>query len=281
MNTETPLFTVIIPSYNRESFLKISIDSVLSQTCSAFELIVVDDGSTDSTHSLLSSYHDNRLICIHQANKGVSSARNRALEIAKGQFVAFLDSDDRWLENKLERAKSFIEEFPSISVFHTEEVWYRHGKILSQLKKHKKPTGHIYQLALPLCCIGTSTVVINKKVFSDVGFFDEDMEACEDYDLWLRITNKYEVKLIPEALTIKDGGRVDQLSSSIWGLDRFRIKALEKILLSNVLSTLDRNATLCELKKKCEIFAKGCEKHEKPRDAEYYATLPNKYLIGP
>jgi glycosyltransferase involved in cell wall biosynthesis len=276
MNTQI-LFSVIIPTFNRLPFLKKAIDSVLSQSYSNFELIVVDDGSTDGTSDLLATYEDNRLISLYQENSGVSSARNKALNIAKGDFIAFLDSDDWWEDNKLQRTIDYIKDFPRINIFHTEELWYRSGKLLNQKKKHKKPSGEVYIQALPLCCISISTVAIKKVIFNKVGLFDETLEACEDYDFWLRTTSQYEVKLIPEYLTLKDGGREDQLSSSVWGLDRFRIKALEKILASNTLSKEYRDATFNELSEKCKIFALGSKKRGKLEEVKYYQSLPERY----
>lgn len=272
-----PFFSVIIPTYNRRDFLEKAVRSVLSQTCGDFELIIVDDGSCDGTKDLIGSFHDNRLKYVFQSNRGVSSARNRGLEIALGRFVAFLDSDDRWRGEKLERSLRHIELFPEISVFHTDEIWYRKGRLLGQKKKHAKPSGCVYKKALALCCISISTAVVKKNVFQETGHFDESLEACEDYDLWLRITSLYKIRLIPEELTIKDGGRPDQLSSKVWGLDRFRIKALEKMLRSDSLAGENRTATVRELNKKCAIFAAGCEKHGKHHEAETYRQLASKY----
>jgi glycosyltransferase involved in cell wall biosynthesis len=276
MNAQT-FFSVIIPTFNRRGFLKKAVDSVLGQTFTGFKLIIVDDGSTDGTGELIKSYNDPRIEYTYQDNTGVSSARNKGLSMATGGFVAFLDSDDFWVPEKLEKSDEHIQLFPDISIFHTEEVWYRDGKLLNQKKKHKKPSGFVYTNALPLCCISISTAVIKKDVFESVGSFDEDMEACEDYDFWLRATQKYEVKLIPEDLTIKDGGRADQLSSSVWGLDRFRIRSLEKMLNSGTLDPEYRNATLKELREKCRVFAEGSRKRGKSEIAEYYKALTEKY----
>lgn len=271
-------FSVIIPTYNREPFLRKAVDSVFGQTFRDLELIVVDDGSSDGTGELMSSYRDSRLAYLYQPNGGVSKARNKGLAEAKGAFIAFLDSDDRWVPEKLQKAREYIALFPGINIFHTEEVWYRNGELLGQKKKHEKPTGRVYGKALPLCCISISTAVVKREVFDAVGRFDESLEACEDYDLWLRVTSRYDVKLINEYLTIKDGGRPDQLSSSIWGLDRFRIKALEKMLSSGTLSVKDRELTFAELEKKCRVFASGAEKRGNTEIAEYYKTLPLKYI---
>ena len=278
MNAQT-FFSVIVPTFNRKNLLKKAVDSVLNQTFHDFELIIIDDGSADGTNKLIGSYDDSRIKYIYQDNAGVSSARNSGLSIASGTFVAFLDSDDFWVPEKLEKTHENIQRFPRISIFHTEEIWYRNGKLLNQKKKHKKPSGLVYTNALALCCISISTAVIKKDVFESVGCFDENMEACEDYDFWLRVTHKYEVKLIPEKLTIKDGGRDDQLSSRIWGLDRFRIKSLEKMLVSGTLNSRHRNATLKELRKKCRVFAAGAEKRGKIKETDYYRTLPEKYIF--
>lgn len=276
MNNEI-FFSVIIPTFNRKSFLRFAIDSVLAQTYKNFELIIVDDGSTDSTRDLIKSYTDARIVYLYQENKGVSASRNLALSKSKGDFIAFLDSDDNWLKEKLEKTVKYIKKYPKIDIFHTEEIWHKNGKILCQKKKHKKPTDFAYESSLALCCIGMSTAVIKKNVFDKVGVFDETFEGCEDYDFWLRTTYKYEIKLIPENLTVKNGGRPDQLSLSIWGLDRFRIKALKKMLDSKKLNALQYDRTLAEFKKKCEIFSLGSEKHGKIEEAKYYSSLPALY----
>lgn len=276
MDTQ-PFFSVIIPTFNRMGFLEKAVESVLSQTFDNLELIVVDDGSTDETGEFISSCSDKRLKYLYQTNSGVSKTRNKGLSEAKGLFIAFLDSDDYWLKVKLEKIKKEIDSSPGTKVFHTEEVWYRRGELLNQKRKHKKPSGYVYQDALPLCCISISTCVIKKDVFEKIGTFDEDFEACEDYDFWLRATNEYEVKLLPEYLTIKDGGRPDQLSSKVWGLDRFRIKALDKMLSSGILSKEAYKVTFREFEKKCRIFSSGCEKHGKKEEASHYKDLPLKY----
>ncbi len=273
-----PFFSVIIPAFNRVSFLGKCINSVLAQSYTDLEMIIIDDGSTDGTKKLITSYKDERINYFYQQNHGVAHARNRGLALAKGEFIAFLDSDDWWDPEKLEKSVGFINRFPRIRIFHSEEIWYKKGGLLEQRSKHKKPTGFVYKNSLPLCCISISTAVIHRDVFNAIGLFDESMEACEDYDFWIRATAEYEVKLIPEALTLKDGGRPDQLSSRVWGLDRFRIKALEKALSSGLLSPEYYGLTLKELKKKCSIFAKGCEKRGKIKKSEYYLKLSEKYV---
>jgi len=274
----TPFLSVIIPTYNRETFLKIALESVLNQTVKDFELLIVDDGSTDNTSDLIKSYHDKRIKYLYQPNNGVASARNLGLKFSKGEFIAFLDSDDRWDPKKLEITLNYIHRFPNIYIFHTEEIWYRRGTLLNQKKRHKKPSGHVYSNALPLCCIGMSTAVVKREVFEKIGRFDETLPACEDYDFLLRATHEFEVKLIEEPLTIKDGGRPDQLSSR-WGLDRYRINALEKMLASNSLSDEEFCLTCQELFKKCRIYADGTIKRGRVEEANYYIDLIEKYRI--
>jgi glycosyltransferase involved in cell wall biosynthesis len=272
-----PFFSAIIPTFNRAEFLKKAVSSVLEQSYTDLELIVSDDGSEDNTEHVIRSFDDPRLRYISSSNKGVSSARNRALKKACGRYIAFLDSDDSWEPGKLATTLEYIRSYPEISIFHTEEIWYREGKILEQKKKHRKPEGYVYINALPLCCISISTAVIKAELLEEAGGFDEDLEACEDYDLWLRLTSRHPVKLIPRPLTLKDGGRPDQLSSRIWGLDRFRIKALEKMLASEGLSGEYAKATLAELRRKCRIFALGAEKRGRTEAAEHYRGLPDRY----
>ena len=276
MDTQ-PFFSVIVPTFNRAHFLHKCLDSVIGQSYKNFEIVIVDDGSTDGTEELISSLRDKRIRYLYQENCGVAAARNKALGSASGDHIAFLDSDDWWTTDKLKKTVEYIHGFPKIKVFHTEEVWHKCGRPLMQRPKHKKPTGFVYTSALALCCISISTAVIHKNILDEIGLFDESFEACEDYDLWLRITNRYEVKLIPEALTLKDGGRPDQLSSNVWGLDRFRIKALEKMLSSGTLSREKYDLTLLELNKKCSIFAAGSKKRGKNDDMSYYLRLSEKY----
>ncbi len=268
----SPIFSIIIPTFNRKNFLKKAIDTVLMQSFNDFELIVVDDGSNDDTESMVKQYDDQRIKYFFQDNHGPAHARNRGLEKARAKWIVFLDSDDWWLEGKLARTKECIDEFPEMKIFHTQEVWYRDGKLLNQKKEHRKPGGFVYKNALPLCCISISTVAIDKAVFSKVGTFDEALPACEDYDFWLRATHEFEVKLIDEYLTEKEGGRPDQLSSQ-WGLDQYRIKALEKMLKNGKLNDEEYQETLKVFKKKCKVFGQGARKRGRISEAEYYEKL--------
>jgi glycosyltransferase involved in cell wall biosynthesis len=268
--------SVIIPTYNREAVIGRAIDSVLAQTRPADEIIVVDDGSTDETQQLIKNeYPDTEYI--KQSNKGVSAARNTGIEASSHDWICLLDSDDSWQPNKLEKQIQALTNNPDHCICHTNETWYRNGKILSQGKKHEKLGGNIFQHCLPLCAISPSSVMLSKKIFNDVGWFDDALPACEDYDMWLRICCKYPVLFIDEALTNKYGGHEDQLSRQHWGMDRFRIIALEKIIETNNLRKKDQQAAIDMLLHKIEIFLKGIEKHGKNEYCEKFEALSKQY----
>jgi glycosyltransferase involved in cell wall biosynthesis len=268
--------SVVIPTYNRASFFKEAIDSVLSQTFRDFELIVVDDGSTDETPELLLSY-GNKIKVIKKANKGPSAARNRGIKAAKGEWIAFLDSDDVWKPDKLEKQVQFIKDNPDIKICQTEEIWIRNGKRVNPRKKHEMHSGWIYEQCLPLCIVSPSSVMIHRDVFEKVGFFDETMPACEDYDLWLRIAPYYPICLVREKLIVKQGGHVDQQSRVVASLDRLRIKAIVKSLESGDLNESQYAAALLELNRKCMVYGNGCIKRGKNEEGEMYLVLPRKY----
>jgi glycosyltransferase involved in cell wall biosynthesis len=268
--------SVIIPTFNRATVLSRAIDSVLSQSHAADEIIVIDDGSTDNTEQFIKkSYPQIKLI--KQTNKGVSAARNTGIKQATGDWLCLLDSDDSWQKNKLEKQIEAINKNPEYLICHTNETWYRNGTVLNQAKKHEKRGGYIYQHCLPLCAISPSSVIINKTIFDDVGLFDESLPACEDYDMWLRICCKYPVLFIDEALTNKFGGHDDQLSQQHWGMDRFRILALEKSIQSNELSNEDKEAAIEMLLNKIRIFLKGAEKYGKNEYCDQFELLSQQY----
>lgn len=268
--------SVIIPTHNREPFLKECIESVFDQTYNDFELIVVDDGSTDETEKLLESYSQ-RLLFIKQKQKGPSSARNLGIKKSKGDWITFLDSDDLWLPKKLEFQMNYFEEHKDAKISYTEEIWYRNGVRVNPHKKHEKHSGWIYQKMLPLCLVSPSSVMIHRSVLNKIGNFDETLLACEDYDLWLRIANLYPIYLIETPLIIKRNGHKEQQSQKFWGMDRFRIYSLIKLLKNNELSEKDKIATQKILHKKCKIFSNGCEKREKFEDANKYRSFIELY----
>lgn len=261
--------SVVIPTFDRESVLPRALDSVFAQTRPPAEVIVVDDGSTDSTVRCLEVEYP-QVELLTQENRGVSAARNRGIEAASEEWIALLDSDDEWTPTKLERQFDRLATHPENLVCHTDEIWIRHHRRVNPKRKHAKYGGRIFQYCLPLCAMSPSSILVHRSVFDAVGLFDEEMPACEDYDLWLRICARYPVLYLDEALVVKYGGHPDQLSRRIWGLDRFRIRALEKILDSGELGTDDAEATLNTLLEKIDIYVAGAEKREKREDVELY-----------
>lgn len=278
---KNPFFSVIIPTFNRIGFLSQAIKSVLSQTETDFELIIINDGSTDNTAQMIKNIDDPRLVYVYQEHAGVSSARNLGISVAKAEFIAFLDSDDCFKPEKLKIAREYINLFPEINIFHTEEIWYRDQKLLNQKKIHQKPDGYIFDNALKLCCIGLSTTVVKKDLFKAIGGFDENMPACEDYDLWLRASVLYPVKLIPQVLTIKQGGHADQLSQKYPAMDTLRIYAIDKLLKHALLTDNQRNSAIIALKQKCLIYIAGAKKRNKSKEVEQYTSLMNSYNPEP
>lgn len=266
-----PLVSVIIPTFNRAWCLKKAIDSVLAQDYTHFEIIVVDDGSTDKTPDLLSEYGGATTV-IHQPNQGVSAARNRGVAASNGVLIAFLDSDDSWYPKKLSAQVDFFSKNPEAVICQTEEIWIRDGKRANPKKKHQKLSGMIFEPSLALCLISPSAVMMRKPFFMKMNGFDESLPACEDYDLWLRVTCRFPVHLIPTPLIVKTGGHDDQLSSDT-GLDKFRIHALQKILGSGLLTKTQYRAAQEMLKTKCRIYADGCVKHGRKTVAMYYSRL--------
>jgi glycosyltransferase involved in cell wall biosynthesis len=258
---DNPFFSVIIPSYNRYNRLIQAIESVLSQSFRDFELIVIDDGSTDNTPEIKDIFNG-KIKYFRQENSGVSSARNKGISSANGMYIAFLDSDDLWLPSKLQVQADYIKKNPEILIHQTDETWIRNGVRVNPMKKHAKRDGSIFISSLELCLVSPSAVVIHKCLFDKYGLFDEDMPVCEDYDMWLRISAHEKIGLIPDQLIIKQGGHEDQLSRKFNSMDRFRIYSILKFLESSgeTLKSEYRNAAVESLLRKCSILKNGAIK---------------------
>jgi len=270
--------SVVITTFNRAQLVEEAIRSVLSQRRVApLEIIVVDDGSTDNTPRIAETFKGS-VKYVFQDHRGVSSARNRGIKLSSGEWIAFLDSDDLWLPDKLFRHWQFCIENPDILVSQTDEIWFRQGVRLNPRKYHEKPDGYCFDRLLERCLVSPSAVMIHRSVFSMVGVFDERLPACEDYDLWLRIGYRFPIGLVREKLVIKRGGHEDQLSSSVKALDRFRIFAMVKLLLREPLSAKQRQTVIKELSKKCKIYAIGANKRGKVSQHEFFMTLPELVL---
>ncbi len=251
--------SVIIPTFNREARLRQAIHSVLAQKDVSFELLIVDDGSTDKTQGMIEQEFP-QATYIYQNNQGPAAARNRGIERSRGQWIAFLDSDDEWLAGKLKAQMDFYSSHPEYRICQTEEIWIRNGRRVNPMKKHQKYGGWIFEKCLPLCVISPSAVMIERSLFEEVGLFDESLPACEDYDLWLRTSAKFPVGLIEKPYVTKYGGDAGQRPHEFPAMDKFRIKSLSKIIASGTLSGEQEKAAREMLEFKSKIYLEGARK---------------------
>ncbi len=259
--------SVIIPTFNRLDLLKRAIESVLNQSIKPYDIIVVDDGSTDDTSEMIQQKYKS-INLIQQKNSGVSAARNNGIKNAQGDWIALLDSDDEWKKNKLEEQVNSLIDNPRYEFCHTNEIWIRNGIRVNQKKRHKKYGGFIFDKCLDICRISPSSVLFNKNILNHVGWFDEELPVCEDYDLWLRITADYEILFIDKPLIVKYGGHNDQLSQSVEAIERFRIKALQSLLENSDLSKNNRIHAIKMIIKKLNIYLNGLVKRKKHDQAK-------------
>jgi glycosyltransferase involved in cell wall biosynthesis len=251
----TPAVSVIIPTYNRRAMLLQAIDSVIAQSFTEFELIVIDDGSTDETVEHLTRLA--KPIRIKRIeHSGPAAARNRGVALARAPLIAFLDSDDLWSPTKLERQLAFMRANPGCAISQTNEIWIRNGRRVNPGLRHRKRAGDIFIDSLRTCLISMSATMMRADLFRSLAGFDEIMSAAEDYDLWLRILIDHEAGLLDEPLVTRRGGHPDQTSATT-AIDRFRILALTKLLADDRLSPERRTAVVEVLAEKCRIYAGG------------------------
>jgi len=257
--------SVIVPTYNRAHLVSAAIDSVIAQCAANLELIVVDDGSTDDTWAELErtaaavqTEHTNSLSMqiVRTENRGVAAARNTGVAMAAAPLVAFLDSDDLWGPDKLARQIEYMRAHPEYVISQTDEWWLRNGRRVNPGLRHRKAAGDIFIDSLRTCLVTPSTVIMQTRVFREIGGFDEDFIAAEDYDLWLRILARHEIGFLAEYHATRRYGHRGQLST-LPAIDRFRILALLKLLATDDLNAVRRRGVCEVLAEKCIIYAKG------------------------
>ncbi len=258
--------SVIIPTYNRYKVLKRAIESVLAQKYKPKELIIIDDGSIDETPTIKEIFP--QIKYFYQKNAGVSSARNLGIEKSTSKWIAFLDSDDAWHPNKLQEHLTFHKQHPEMQMSYTDENWIRDGVEVKIPKKFKKFGGEIFSECLSHCIIAPSATLLHKDLIEKVGNFDESLEVCEDYDLWLRVAIENKIGLIDKKLIIKYGGDKDQLSMKYWGMDRFRVLSLEKLLKNSSHSKYE--IILQTLIEKYILLLKGAIKYDRISQVKIY-----------
>ncbi len=269
--------SVIIPTYNRSVMIVRALDSVKCQTMTCDEIIIVDDGSTDYTYDAVKTFSRNCEIPVQyfkQDNSGPAAARNRGIRESKFSHIAFLDSDDHWQKKKLQIQYGEMLTNPEYLVSHTKERWFRRGQHLNQKKIHQPRNGYIFDHCLRLCGVGMSTVMVRKELFETAGLFNEELRCCEDYDFWLRISCIHDFLLINKALTIKEGGRDDQVSYQYRiGMDRLRIHSIIGLVTRGMLNPEQTRITLKELQRKCNLYGTGCLKHGRIIQGRQYLAL--------
>ncbi len=271
--------SVIIPVYNRALLVQRALNSVFCQSISCSEVIVVDDGSTDDTPAVLAAIaaESPLLKVVRQENLGPAAARNTGIKAATNDYLAFLDSDDHWHKKKLEKQYAVLAQSDFL-ISHTYERWLRNGQHLNQKKFHIPKHGDIFEHCLRLCAVGMSTVIAKRAFFDTVGLFDESMHCCEDYDLWLRASARLPFLLVAEALTVKEGGRADQLSQKYrMGMDELRIGSIRRLLSAGQLMENQKDMAHAELVRKLQIFGTGCIKHGRVELGRKYLALIDLY----
>ena len=269
--------SAVIPSHNRRHTLERALESVFAQTSPVDEVILVDDGSTDGSRNMVRRRFPQVRI-LAQPNRGVSAARNLGIRAARHEWIAFLDSDDCWLPDKIRRVREAARHNPEGVLFHSDEIWIRRGVRVNSMRKHRKYGGWIFERCLPLCAISPSATVASKAVLEDLGLFDESLPACEDYDLWLRLCHRFPVHYIDQPLIVKYGGHDDQLSSRYPAMDRFRVRALHRLLSHETLSPGDYAAAKKVLCDKLEILCRGASKHGNRELLEEFEPLREFWL---
>ncbi len=275
----SPTVAAIIPVFNRVRLLGRALDSVYAQTSPADEVCVVDDGSSDGVREFVKENFPEAIYC-YQHNQGVSAARNRGVAATTSSWLAFLDSDDEWLPGKLQAQLAALREQDQYRLVHCDEIWIRRGVRVNPMNKHQKSGGDLFARCLPRCVISPSAVLLERSLLSECGGFDESLPACEDYDLWLRICSRYPVLYLEQALLRKYGGHADQLSSKYWGMDRFRIQALDKLLRSGTLKREQALAARAMLVRKSIIMMNGARKRDNTELAQKYRRLIGNYSVG-
>jgi glycosyltransferase involved in cell wall biosynthesis len=197
--------------------------------------------------------------------------------MAAGRWICFLDSDDQWHKDKLLRQHARHEANASFRICQTREIWIRNGVRVNPPKTHEKINGFQFKENLERCMITPSSVMMEKALFMEIGGFNETLPACEDYDLWLRITCKEPVGLVDDFLLTRYGGHPDQLSSTVTALDRFRIQSILDLLNGPMLSDEQRRQARHVLVKKAIIVADGYHKRGNKDEDEHYRGIARRY----
>lgn len=276
--------TVVIPVRDRLKMLRRAVGSVLKQTWQDFDLVVCDDVSEKEDLSEIklwvedSGHHWLRM----KENGGSAAARNAGAAVVVGEWLAFLDSDDIWAPEKLEQQLAWHAEHPQIQISQCEEAWMRNELLLKKKNYQQQPQGWIFEKCVEVCCISPSCVMMSRKLWQDLGGFDERYRVCEDYELWLRASLKNPVGLVKcdsGPLVTRHGGHDDQLSFAVEAMDRFRVLALLDLLIEVDLSDNQRQLVEQGVGKRAEVLEKGAHKRGKEADVKVYSLRKNRKWV--
>lgn len=281
-----PKVSIIIPTYNRSTFLKRAIESVFNQTYQDFELIVVDDHSKDDTKQIVESLKDNRLLYIrNESNLGGSVSRNIGIKNSNCSLVAFLDDDDEWHPRKLEKQIRIIKNLSNdYCGVYTGMIYYKNGKIIK--KTFPKKDGNLFSELLKRNYIGsTSVIMLRKKALDDVGYFNERLPASQDLELYLRLSEKYKFKSIEEPLVNyhlhSDKQIRDDKSGYLFSTKYIYEKYQSKIVENNLQSDFLYNLAILSLRngktKIARNYLKNCIKLS-PMNIKYYFVYFITYI---
>jgi len=286
MMTENPLVSAIIPVYNRPDHIVEAVRSVLDQTWRPLELIVGDDGSDDMTHTAVASLTEEanmkgiRLKLLDLEHVGCPGAvRNSCAAEAEGRYLAFLDSDDLWLPEKIARQMTLFLEDEACLIAHTREEWNRKGRVVSQAGMKHRRSGDLFTDALKKCIIGPSTVMIRRDYYLESGGFRADLEIAEDYEYWLRVTAEHPVAYLEEPLTVKRAGHNDQLSEKYGQIEIFRIRGLKDLVDRTFFQGWKQESAARELSRKCLVYGRGCMKRDKAEEGQVYLDQAGFYEV--
>ncbi|NEQ66045.1 MAG: glycosyltransferase [Symploca sp. SIO2D2] len=224
-----PTISVIIPAYNAESTIKETIDSILNQTFTDFELIVINDGSQDSTLEVVSSISDSRIRVFSFSNAGVSAARNRGIGEAKGKYFSFIDADDLWTPDKLEAQLAALQANPQAAVAYSWTDWVDESGQFLRPGSHSKSHGNVLSELLFRDFIASgSNPLIRKEALTQVGGFDESLTPAADWEMWLRLAGKYEFVNVPSAQILY---RVspNSMSANIWRMEAESLEIIDRV----------------------------------------------------
>ncbi|MGZ8842134.1 MAG: glycosyltransferase [Pyrinomonadaceae bacterium] len=265
---DSPLVSVITPIYNYARFIEQTIQSVLNQTLRSFEIIVVDDGSTDNTREIVARF-GSQVRYVWQHNSGQGAARNRGIKEARGKFIALLDADDYWMADKLEKQIKVFQNDPDLGLVYSLFYYFESesGAIVGYKPIAECFRGHVLREMFQSCLIGSPTPLIRREVFDSVGLFREDLKGVEDYEMWLRISAQFRIDFVSEVLAmyrVHQSGCADR-SCEMW--TQLMIAVLTKCQQSNPSITVSNlNKRIAQITQ----YAQGRNEHSRNNAERFY-----------